>query len=108
MSELRLETLSMPAAELGPENPLPPLRTGQELHVVDEVDPTVPAEMLKNIRYGRVDNILPYSIQDGYGRDRHLRNFRVAILENDIVDAPPPPNTGSTQVYLPLTMRNNE
>jgi tetratricopeptide (TPR) repeat protein len=87
MSELRLETLSMPAAELGPENPLPPLRTGQELHVVDEVDPAVPAEMLKNIRYGRVDNILPYSIQDGYGRDRIQRDFKVAILENEILKA---------------------
>jgi len=87
MSELRLKTLSMPAAELGPENPLPPLHTGQELHAVDEVDPAVPAEMLRNIRYGRVDNILPYSIQDGYGRDRFMRDFKVAVLENEILKA---------------------
>ena len=87
MSELHFETLSMPAVELGPENPLPPLRSGRELHVVDEVDPAVPAEMLHNIRYGRVDNILPYSIQDGYGRDRNTRDFKVAILENEILKA---------------------
>ncbi len=87
MSELRLETFSMPAAGLGPENPLPPLRTGQELHVVNEVDPAVPAEMMQNIRYGRVPSILPYSVQDGYGRDRHRRDFRVAVLENETLKA---------------------
>jgi tetratricopeptide (TPR) repeat protein len=87
MSELRLETLSIPAAELGPENPLPPLRTGQDLHVVDEVDPAVPTEMLRNISYGRVPSILPYNLQDGYTRDRHHRDFRVAILENETLKA---------------------
>jgi hypothetical protein len=87
MSELRLEKLSMPAAELAPENPLPPLLTGRELHVVDEVDPAVPAEMLRNIRYGRVSSILPYTIQDRYTRDRLHRDFRVAILENENLKA---------------------
>ena len=87
MSELRLETYSMPAAELLPENPLPPLRTGRELHVVDEADPAVPAEILQNIRYGRVTSILPYTMQDRYTRGRHSRDFQVAILENETLKA---------------------
>ena len=34
MSELRLETLSMPTAEVGPVNPLPPLFSAGDLHSV--------------------------------------------------------------------------
>ena len=87
MSELRLETFSMPAAELLPDNPLPPLRTARELHVVDEADPAVPDEILQNIRYGRINNILPYTIQDQYTRKRHRHDFKAAILENEILKA---------------------
>jgi hypothetical protein len=32
MSELRLETLTMPTAQVGPENPLPPLFTVADIH----------------------------------------------------------------------------
>lgn len=87
MSELRIETYPMPAAELGPENPLPPLHTAQELHKVDHVDSAVPNEMRRNIAYGRVDNILPYTLQDGYSQERNPRDFRVAVLENETLKA---------------------
>lgn len=86
MSQLRLETLTMPAAELGPENPLPPLQSGGDLHAVHET-PGIPDDMVQNIGYGRVKSILPYSIQDGYNRQRQPRDFRVAVLENDILKA---------------------
>jgi len=39
MSELRIESWSMLAADLGPENPLPPLRTELDLHVVQNIAP---------------------------------------------------------------------
>lgn len=87
MSELRVQTWSMPAADLGPANPLPPLLSERELHVTESVDPAVPAEMLQNTAYGHLPNILPYSMQDGYSRERHAREFRVAVLENDILRA---------------------
>ncbi|MBN1287079.1 MAG: DUF5107 domain-containing protein [Anaerolineae bacterium] len=81
MSELRIETWSMPAADLGPENPLPPLRPYRELHTVEGA-PGIPGEMLRNMAYGHVPNILPYAMQDGYTRDLRPRDFRVAVLEN--------------------------
>ena len=34
MSELRFETYRMPAADLGPENPLPPLVSKKDLHTI--------------------------------------------------------------------------
>ena len=87
MSELRVETLLMPAADLGPENPLPPLMTGRDLHVPEGPLPGIPDEMRRNITYGRVSSILPYTMQDGYNRDRRPCEFQVAVLENEILRA---------------------
>jgi hypothetical protein len=86
MSELRIESWTMPAADLGPENPLPPLRTEGELHVVEDA-PGIPVEMLKNMAYGHIPNILPYTMQDGYTRCRRPRDFRAAVLENEFLRA---------------------
>ncbi|MBD3185105.1 DUF5107 domain-containing protein [Candidatus Poribacteria bacterium] len=58
MSEFRLETYIMPAARLGPENPLPPL-----------------------------DICLPYGIQDDYDREKIEREFKTVVLENDFLRA---------------------
>lgn len=82
MSELRLGTLSMPTAELGPENPLPPLFTGSDLHRVSDLG-DAGAEMRRNIGYGRVASVLPYLTQDGYDRRRETREHHVAVLENE-------------------------
>ena len=86
MSELRLETLTMPTAEVGPVNPLPPLFSAGDVHTV--VDPgEADAEMRHNIGYGRVRSVLPYLVQDGYGRDRRPAEHKVAVLENDVLRA---------------------
>jgi hypothetical protein len=86
MSELRLETWTMPGADLGAENPLPPLRTSSDLHaVVTSAD--IPEDMQHNIAYGHVPNILPYTMQDNYNRRRRPRDFRVAVLENEFLRA---------------------
>ncbi len=86
MSELRLETLTMPTAEVGPVNPLPPMLATSDLHTV--VDPgEADAEMRHNVGYGRVRSVLPYLVQDGYGRDRRAAEHKVAVLENDVLRA---------------------
>src|SRR5215216_5670908 len=87
MSELKIKTWSMPAADLGAENPFPPLSSNQELHNAQSVDPAVPVEIRQNMTYGHMPNILPYAVQDGYNRERKPRDFRVAVLENDILSA---------------------
>jgi tetratricopeptide (TPR) repeat protein len=86
MSELRLETLTMPTADVGPANPLPPLFSAADLHAVDDLG-VADTEMRHNIGYGRVRSVLPYLIQDGYGRDRRPAEHRVAVLENDVLRA---------------------
>jgi len=86
MSELRLETLTMATAPVGAENPLPPLFSRADLHqgsaADDEHEGDVDDEMRRNLAYGRVSSVLPYLLQDGYGRDRSPAEHPVAVLEN--------------------------
>ncbi len=55
MSELKIGTYTMPAAHLGPENPLPPL-----------------------------GKCLPHRLQDDYDRTRTEREFKAVVLENEV------------------------
>lgn len=88
MSELRLAPYVMPAASLGPENPLPDLAGVGDAHAEIVVDKTtVSAEEAKYMGWGRVHTILPYTIQDGFGRRRHPRAFQSVVLENEYLKA---------------------
>ena len=85
-TELRLETLNVPAAPLGPDNPLPPLTRTDDVHAdvdVSEAD----GQMRANMAYGRMDSLLPYTMQDGYSRRREPTALSVAVLENDVLRA---------------------
>ncbi len=87
VSELRIETWTMPAADLGPDNPLPPLRAVQDVHQSDLGDDAIPADMRRNMAYGHITTLLPYTLQDGYDRQHRPRDFRVAVLENEVLRA---------------------
>ncbi len=76
MSQLRIETWTLPAAPLGADNPLPPLDNPSLQPVLSgktENDPTA----------GYLPDFLPYTIQDGYSRDRVPTALKVAVLENE-------------------------
>ena len=86
MSELRIQSWSMPAANLGFENPLPPLfRRQSPSRLV--YPPDIPNEILENLGYGHLSSILPYTVQDGFDRELQPADFRTAVLENDILRA---------------------
>ena len=86
VTELRFETFTMPAADLGPENPLPPLRMPARPRVKEEYA-GFSEEMLRNIAYGHVANPLPYTVQDRYSRELRPEAFQVAVLENENLKA---------------------
>ncbi|MHC4506005.1 MAG: DUF5107 domain-containing protein, partial [Planctomycetota bacterium] len=65
----------------------PPLDVGRDVHGEIDVSPDVPPGMKRNLAYGRVRSILPYSVQDGYTRQRDVRPFKVAVLENETLRA---------------------
>ncbi len=87
MSELRFETYRMRGADVGPDNPLPPLSRGSDRRVDPEKYTGFEDEMLDQMAYGHPDNYLPYTMQDRYTREQHERDFQVAVLENETLKA---------------------
>ena len=86
MSELRIESWSMPAVKLGPDNPLPPLEIRQTPPGFN-YPPDIPADMLENLAYGHLSSLLPYPDQDGFDRQLEQTEFKVAVLENELLRA---------------------
>lgn len=85
-SSLRLDTLSLPTAPLGPVNPLPPLIGTDDGHARVDVS-QADAQTRANMAYGHLDSLLPYTMQDGYTRRRQRIEHTVAVLENEVLRA---------------------
>lgn len=86
MSDLRIETIALPVADFGAENPYPALTTDR-IAGLTGAGADIPPEMQRNLRYGRLRGLLPYTIQDGYTRQRKLRDVIAAVLENETLRA---------------------
>jgi hypothetical protein len=93
VTTLSAQELVLPAASLGEENPLPPLRSQQEMHHVENSD-DLPPDMRENIGYGRLASTLPCLDQDGYDRDLVDRALPSLVLENDHLRATVLPSLG--------------
>ncbi len=80
---LYLEELTMPAADLGAENPLFDIQAvASAANTPQVVDPAVDPDDRRFIGYGAVKGCLPYQSQDDYTRRRRTQKFRAAVLEN--------------------------
>ena len=67
MTELRIEPYQIPAADLGPENPLPVFR-GPDEDGGQGVDDSVPPEDRRYMGWRTAFRVLPYRMQDNYNR----------------------------------------
>lgn len=85
MSELRLDKLTIPAARLGEENPLPPLHSYHTASIAEPGDDAPTTTDYPD--RGNEASILPYRLQDDYDRGKRPRAFKTAVLENDILRA---------------------
>jgi hypothetical protein len=65
---LSQSTLRLPAAQVGPESPLPPFAGLQRLPDASS-SPALPRDMRERIAYGQLANPLPYALQNAYRRD---------------------------------------
>ncbi|MEV7416278.1 DUF5107 domain-containing protein [Streptomyces sp. NPDC089919] len=80
---VRRAVLTLPGAPLGPENPLPALRTLDEVHVLDERSRAeLPRDMARQVGYRPLRGVLPVRILDGYERERSQREFAAIVVEN--------------------------
>ncbi|MFF7154862.1 DUF5107 domain-containing protein [Streptomyces sp. NPDC008139] len=92
---VRRTAVSIPAADLGPENPLPALRPLDELHRLDLKDREgLPADMARQLGYAPLRSVLPVRVLDGYGRDRAPAALDALVIENDRIRATVLPGLG--------------
>lgn len=82
MTELHIESIEMPTADVGGVNPLPPLFGSGNTDKVADLT-SARESMRVNAGYGRIDTVCPHLMQDRYSRDRTMRSHPVAVLEND-------------------------
>ena len=83
-TSVRRSTLTLPAAPVGPENPLPALLPLDEAHTIDPAQrATLPRDMAQQVGYEPLRTVLPTRILDGYGRTRTPRTVDTLVLEND-------------------------
>ncbi|WP_328333538.1 MULTISPECIES: DUF5107 domain-containing protein [unclassified Streptomyces] len=87
--------MTLPAAPLGPENPLPALRPLDEMHTVDvEGRAGLPHDMARQVGYEPLTSVLPVRVLDGYGRDRTATGIDTIVIENDRLRATVLPGLG--------------
>ncbi|MEV5972473.1 DUF5107 domain-containing protein [Streptomyces sp. NPDC051921] len=93
MTTVRRAVITLPAAQLGPDNPLPALRllvgapgTGSGAPVVDERDrDRIPRDMARQLGRAPLRTVLPTRIRDGYGRERVPTALDAIEIENDLL-----------------------
>lgn len=84
VTTIRREVLTLPAAPLGPDNPLPPLRPLDEAHRIDDRDRAdLPRDMARQVDYEPLRSLLPAQVRDGYGRGREPGELEALVIEND-------------------------
>ncbi|MGW7460242.1 DUF5107 domain-containing protein [Streptomyces sp. NPDC054797] len=107
---VRRAVLTLPAAPLGSENPLPALRAPDGVHAVGPGDPDersrdgVPRGMARQIGYEPLRSLLPVRIRDGYRRERSEQEFASIVIENEHLRVTVLPGLGGrvhSLVHLP-------
>ncbi|MGW7576221.1 DUF5107 domain-containing protein [Streptomyces sp. NPDC054765] len=94
-TRVRSTTLTLPAAPLGPDNPLPALHGGRDLHRIEIPQEThLPADMARQIGCAPLRSILPARMRDGYGRTRRATGLDALVIENDRLRATVLPGLG--------------
>jgi hypothetical protein len=94
MSNFRVDKYTMPAANLGLENPLPMLNPRLSATAGRAVDGSVPHSDRTYFGYGLDAGWLPHRGQDDYDRNRTNRDFVAIILENEFLQATILPEIG--------------
>ncbi|MBW8699933.1 hypothetical protein MBT84_10040 [Streptomyces sp. MBT84] len=101
VTTIRRDTMTVPAAALGPDNPLPPLRPLDEVHRIEDRDrEDLPRDMALQIGWEPLHSLLPVRVRDGYGRARAPMDIDTVVIENDRLRATVLPGLGGRVASL--------
>lgn len=84
---IKFEKYVIPSASMGSDNPMPDIGNISYIHAGYQCTDKVSEEEKKYIGKGMINTMIPYRIQDGYGRERKDREWNAAILENEFLRA---------------------
>ncbi|MFI9246011.1 DUF5107 domain-containing protein [Streptomyces sp. NPDC053086] len=105
VTRIRREVLTLPAAQLGADNPLPALRLLDNVHRIDDRERAdLPGDMARRLGHAPLRSLLPVRIRDGYGRSRRPHRLNALVIENDRLRATVLPGLGgriASLVHLP-------
>ena len=87
MTKLLFEKYPILAAKLGEDSALPDIHVNSYIRANITVSDKISEEDGKYIGKGMISSLLPYKISDNYGRERAMRDFNAAILENEYIRA---------------------
>lgn len=87
MTKLLFEKYPVPAAPLGEDSALPDIHVNSYIRANIALSDRISAEDGRYIGKGMISSLLPYRISDGYSRERSVRDFNAAILENEYMRA---------------------
>ncbi len=92
---MRRNRITVPAASVGPENPLPALPAPADVHEISDRDrAALPADMARQVGYAPLRSLLPVRRLDGYGRVRVPTALETVEIENERLRAVVLPGLG--------------
>lgn len=94
MTTLKKEMYFMLAASMGKNNPVPDIIGTEDQHARAKHDNSISEEESRYMGWGRVKNIFPYTMQDGYNRIKRQKGFSSYVLENEFLKATFIPSLG--------------
>jgi len=107
MTQLRCESLTIPGAPLGDENPLPFFRDPR-VNLEIKAHASLPDNKREYLGWETAFRVLPYRMQDNYTRTRIPLTFRSIILENEFLTATFLPELGGRLISLIYRPQNRE
>ncbi|MDW7655881.1 MAG: DUF5107 domain-containing protein [Bacillota bacterium] len=105
---IRLEKRIIPSALPRENNPLPNLQEFSAIHTTIKWDDTLSPDDTRYMGYGKIRDILPYTLQDSYTRDRKPEEITIAVLENETLRAEFLPELGGRLWSLYYKPENRE
>ena len=86
-TQLTFEKFKIKGADLGKRSCLPDIKNDEYIRAPLTVMDEVTAEERTNLGKGMIPTLLPYHIENGYGRERNNLEFDSAVLENEYLKA---------------------
>lgn len=87
MTTLIFKDYPILSASLGQSSCLADIHVNSYIRAPISVSDKIVGNDAKYVGKGMISTLLPYTIYDGYNRERKIRNFKGAILENEYVKA---------------------